>query len=335
MSSLTLTAKTKRSTGFQLVLLIISIVLFVLVYYYNQAIADWWKLRNYTPSAAVSQLATDDTMTPAARHLFYINHPNLQGGTTFSTNCKNTSEKTIIFGCYHPVELGIYVQPVSDERLQGVEQVTSAHEMLHAAYDRLDNKTKQQVDGWLEDYYQHDLTDQRIKDTIDAYKQSEPDDVVNEMHSIFGTEVNNLPTNLENYYKRYFTNREAVVAYANHYKEAFISREQQIKDYDAQLANLKQTIEAEQASATSQHEALINRQQTLNQAKAGGDIATYNAGVAGYNQAVDTYNQTATKLKADITDYNNLVTARNALVVEEQHLVGEISGTDTQPVTNR
>ena len=50
------------------------------VYANQQRIIDWWKLRGYTPPAAVATLATEDTMTEYARHLFYVNKPVLVAG---------------------------------------------------------------------------------------------------------------------------------------------------------------------------------------------------------------------------------------------------------------
>ncbi len=83
--------------------------------------------------------------------------------------------------------------------------------MLHAAYNRLNSADKSRIDNSLQKYYQHTLTDQRIKNIIAAYKKTEPNDLVNEMHSIFGTEVAELPPELETYYKQYFSNRSVVV----------------------------------------------------------------------------------------------------------------------------
>src|SRR5262249_17898052 len=122
------------------------------------------------------------------------NHPEIDTKNNFSSNCPNNGgEKTVILGCYHPDQNGIFVLGVSDPRLDGVMQVTAAHEMLHAEYDRLNSKDRSYVNGLLMDYYEHDLHDQRIQDVIAAYKLSEPNDVVNEMHAVFGTEIAKLP----------------------------------------------------------------------------------------------------------------------------------------------
>jgi len=290
-----------------------------------QAITDWVALRDYTPPTTVSQLAAEDTMTPEAEHLFYVNHPRVVAGASFSSHCPSGSEKTVVLGCYLSPDKGIYVYAVDDPRLTGVEQVTAAHEMLHAAYRRLSSGERSKVDGMLEDYYKHDLTDQRIKDTIAAYQKSEPHDVVNEMHSVFGTEVADLPASLERYYKRYFTNRAAVTTYTANYQNEFTSRQAQIAAYDAQLAALKRQIDGDKTELTAQRSALDAQAAQLQQLKDSGQIAAYNQGVDSYNTAANTYNESLAATKDAINQYNTIVAQRNSIVLEAQELTKELS----------
>jgi chromosome segregation ATPase len=218
-------------------------------------------------------------------------------------------------GCYHSNQEGIFVYNVSDPRLAGVEQVTAAHEMLHAAYDRLRAKDRNNVDTLLENYFKT-VTDQRIIDTMNSYKQSEPNDVVNEMHSVFGTEISNLPAPLESYYTRYFSDRQAITAFAAAYQGEFTSREDQIKADDAQLAQLKDRINSEEASLNAQLSQINSDRARLDSLRASGQIDQYNAGVAPFNEEVDSYNSGVKRLRDDIADYNQLVNTRNAIASE-------------------
>ena len=286
-----------------------------LVYFNAQALTDWAQLRNYMPPAVVASLASQDTMTAQARHIFYVNHPQLEtDANQFRSDCSE-SEKTIVLGCYHSNQDGIFVYNVQDPRLAGVQQVTAAHEMLHAAYDRLSSKDKNYVDGLLQSYYnsQHD---QRIIDTINAYRQSEPNDVVNEMHSVFGTEIANLPAPLEQYYTRYFSDRAAVVAFANNYEAEFTSRSDQIKADDAQLAQMKAQIDQQEQSLSQQLSSINSERAQLDSQRAGGQIDQYNAGVAAFNADVGRYNAGVASLKSDIATYNALVIERNSIANE-------------------
>lgn len=291
----------------------------------HQSILDWWALRGYTVPGSVAALAGNDAMTATGRRLFYVNHPLIAGGSQFTGHCPAGSEKTVVLGCYVGNDGGIYIYQVTDARLNGVEQVTAAHEMLHAAYRRLSSHERAKVDAMLTDYYQHGLTDPRVQDTIAAYKKSEPNDVVNEMHSVFGTEIANLPAPLEAYYTQYFTNRSAVTAYTASYQAEFTDRQNKVTAYDAQLKTMKQQIDTNQAALDQQKAQLTRQAQQLDTERSGGQVAAYNAGVVTYNRAADAYNALLASTKDLIQQYNTTVDARNAVALEEQQLTQELS----------
>lgn len=291
-----------------------------------QPVSDWLRLRGYEPPAAVSKLAADTTMTASATHLLYLNKPQILPKTSFSPHCP-ISEKSIVLGCYHAGENGIYMLQIADDpQLQGVMQVTAAHEMLHAAYDRLSHSEKSWVNALLQDFYNNHLTDPAVKQEIDNYRSSEPNDVINEMHSILGTEVMQLTPQLEQYYKRYFTNRVAVAQAAAHYRSAFESREQIVHDADAKLAELKTQIESNNTVLRQQADALNAQVARLQGYKAAGQLYLYNSDVTAYNRHVNAYNALLAQTKQLIADYNELVVTRNAAALQASQLVSELSG---------
>jgi hypothetical protein len=304
----------KKLTGYVIAIAFLAIPL--VMFWQRQAILDWWLLRDFTPSTAVSTLASQDTMTEQAQHVFYINHPEVvSGAATFRQKCAST-EQTIVLGCYHGNQRGIYVYDVKNDKLAGVEQVTAAHEMLHAAYDRLSDTEKKRVNALLTAYYKNQVTDQRLIDTINSYKKTEPDQVVNEMHSILGTEVASLPPALESYYKQYFSNRQAVVVYASAYQAEFTNRTNQINADDAKLKDLKASIDKDETSLALQQADLEASRVRLDNLKQTGQIGDYNASVPNYNAKVGYYNANVIRVRANIETYNSLVATRNALAGE-------------------
>lgn len=315
-----------------LVLLAFMLVIVALVVHFRRDVLDWAELQNYTVPAKVASLAKADTMTDSATRVYYVNHPAIEGKRQFATNCKNKSEQTIVLGCYHGGQQGIFILSVSDTRLDGVMEVTAAHEMLHAEYDRLSARDRQQVDGWLEDYYKNHLTDKRIQATIASYKKTEPNDVVNEMHSIFATEIPNLPSNLEQYYRRYFTNRAKVVSYSEAYSSEFERRQQQVASYDAQLSQIKPLIDANEAELQRQEASLRTQRQALERDRNTSDAGSYNSRVDAYNAAVADYNNKIASTKRLIARYNDIVAKRNAIALEEQSLAQALNG-DNVPAT--
>lgn len=321
-------AKTPRRLWLRLLSLVVLLGVLVWVLFNQQYLRDEIKLYHYQPPSDITALATDTTMTPAAERIFYVNHPVLANKADFVNACNTRQEQTIVLGCYHSDQAGIYVLDVTDNRLSGVEQVTAAHEMLHAAYDRLSSSERANVNQMLQQFYDNGLTDSRVKDTVEAYKKTEPNDLVNEMHSIFGTEVANLPPALETYYQRYFSNRHIITDHAAAYDAEFTSRQAQVTKYDEQLKVWKAQIDSQQTALQTEATAIDGQRQQLDSWRASGNLKAYNAAVPAYNQRVDNYNQQILAQRQLVSDYNQLVNQRNSLVVEVNQLVEAISAND-------
>jgi len=299
------------------------VALVVLLWWQHWAVYDWWRLRGYQPPAAITQLTTDITMKPSTQHLFYVYHPDLEDKQTFNQNCKS-NEKTIILGCYVPYK-GIYLSNIQDPRLNGILQVTAAHETLHAAYDRLSTSEKQRVNKLIDQAYAS-LQDDRIKNTIEEYRKSGAD-ITNELHSILGTEVRNLPPDLETYYSRYFSDRSKVVTYSENYEKAFTDRKNKVAEDDQQLSSIKQQIDSLEASLSAQQKVLDNKRAQLDAYLVAKDYKDYNAGVNDYNAQVASYNQNVNRVRGLISQYNSLLEERNALALEENQLINAIQNT--------
>lgn len=274
---------------------------------YRQSILDWWTLRSYTAPVNIKQLADEDTMVGWGRDLFYVSEPQVEDSSTFNMNCSHTGEKTIVLGCYTAQR--IYVYNVIDPRLNGVKQVTAAHEMLHAAYQRLDDGIKNQVDAWITAELPK-VTDQRLKALIALYNKNEPGELLNEMHSILGTEYGNLSPELENYYKQYFSDRSKIVGYANAYQSVFTASQSRIDQLETQLNRLKQQIDAN-TDEINQQRASLNSQNAQLNAMRQSDPETYNRQVPSYNTQVQAYNNLVVETRNLIDQYNQLVTEHN------------------------
>ena len=292
------------------------------VFFQKDAIYDWWRLRNYNPPAAISRLTDRAGFTDKAKHLFYINHPKLVSSKkSFQAACTQT-EQTIVLGCYISPQLGITIYDVKDKRLNGVEEVTAAHEMLHAAYDRLSDKNRDKINKALNDYFKQELTDPRVKATIKSYQKTEPDDWVNEMHSVFATEIAYLPSSLESHFQQYFKNRGQVVKLSERYEDAFRSREAKARQLLKQLKNLESDISAVEADLKAEQADLsADRRSIDSQSEADAfnqRIQAYNAKVAHINSLVDRYNKLRLQYNELVLQSRELFNAINTKSVESQ-----------------
>lgn len=255
-------------------------------------------------------------MTPDAQHLFYLNRPQLLSSVNdFRQHCPENQD-TVVLGCYHSGQNGIYIYNVKDPSLKGVVQVTAAHETLHAAYARLSPKERDSLNKMLDDYYKRGLKDTQVRSEIKLYQRTEPGAVFDEMHSTFGTELANLPGPLEAYYKKYFSNRSAIVAYSNSYEDEFTARQAAVSRADQELADMKKQIDAQEASLESQESDLTALKKQLDSELAAGQADAYNADVPAYNSKVNAYNSGVAALKQAIASYNQLVDSRNAIAKE-------------------
>lgn len=275
------------------------------VYFHHQDIVDWWRLQHYTPSAAVAQLANDDTMVGQGRNMFYASNPQIEDRSAFNANCgASLNEQGSVLGCY--TRQNIYIFDVNDPRLPGVQQVTAAHETLHAAYERLDGATKARVDTLLQAELDKRTNDTDLQQAIALYNKTEPGELLNEMHSILGTEYSVLSPELEQYYQQYFSNRAKIVAYAKTYKSVFSASRARITMYQSRLDTLKQQIDSN-TSQLNERIGEITTQSAQLEALRSSDPKTYNQQVPGFNAKVVAYNQLAATTQNLINQYNAIV----------------------------
>ncbi len=297
------------------------IALPALALWQRQEIADWLVLRSYIPPSRVQELANHTSMTDYGRRLLYVHKPSLDSKDDFNAHC-TVNETTIVLGCYISGQ-GIYIYDVTDSRLSGIHEVTAAHEMLHAAYDRLNDKERKRIDQLLNEAYAS-LKDERLQNLIKTYEERDPGIVANELHSILATEVSELPSELESYYQKYFDDRQMIVQYAKRYEGAFQDLEKQVKLIDAQLSSLKIEVESMENALTSQADHLAAERRALDAELAANDYESYNKGVNSYNQQVQKYNGLLAQYKTKVSEYNSVVEKRNSIAGQQQELIQAI-----------
>lgn len=280
-------------------------------------ISDWRKLRGYEAPSEIASLSERTAMTDKGRKLFYVYDPQLLSKDGFNLAC-TIGEHSIVLGCYDGS--GIYLYDITDVRLDGVEEVTSAHEMLHAAYERLSSKEKKRIDALTAEAIEKSGST-RIRELVEAYRARDPSTVNNEMHSIVGTEMRDIPAELEEYYSRYFLNRERVVEYAEKYEAVFISLDAEVDRIDADLLLRKAEIDNLEASLEFQAREIAAWEARLNGFKANNQIAEYNSELNGFNNSVRAYNAKLTKTRKLIEEYNQKVIERNNLALQQNQLI--------------
>jgi len=91
------------------------------------------------------------TLTDKGRFHFYAAQPAVANAESFNDNCPRREVGSPILGCY---AMGrIYIYNITNQQLDGIEEVTAAHEMLHAAWERLDTSEQARIGALLESHY--------------------------------------------------------------------------------------------------------------------------------------------------------------------------------------
>lgn len=251
-------------------LFITALVALVGSVFYRQDITDHLKVNSFEPSAAISQLATDSKMSDTGRFYFFVTHPELKTAKQFNEVCQRVEQASPILGCYDQVNDRIYVYNISNQELDGIKEITASHEMLHAAFTRLDEKEVKTLSAQLELAYQK-VADDDLKERIDYYDRTAPGSRINELHSILGTEFLDIGSDLEKYYSKYFSNRTELVELHQSYQQKFKDIERESEALLASLETLKTRIDGLTAQYHQDVDAINQRVQQFNdRAKSGG-----------------------------------------------------------------
>lgn len=205
----------------------------------RQYIIDKYNAWEFKPSPEIAQIANDVGLNENGRFYYFASRPELDFAKEFNGECRSREQGNAILGCYKNQR--IYIYNVNDERLNGLKEVTAAHEMLHAAYERLPESDKRAVNTLLEKEYSKN-SDAEFSKRMDYYKRNQPGEEYNELHSIIGTEFADISPQLEDYYKRYFDNRSQVVALHSKYSDKFKELKQGSSSLRKELENLSISI---------------------------------------------------------------------------------------------
>lgn len=266
---------------------------------------------SYTPSAPISALLKRIPLTEHGAVIFQASRPELSSREHFNQSCHSHHAEISILGCFTKNRIYLYQIDAAKHGLDGIIESVAAHELLHAAWQRLPawehHALSQQLDLV---YHQHQT---HLATALAGYPE---DEFWDELHSRVGTEIADLPPALEQHYARYFKDQDAVVGFYQNYSQPFLqlSRQAEIllaqinhahtqievatKAYYSGVEKLNQSIDqfntcihtsncfATVSAAHSRRQALLNAQSSLQE-----DYTKLSQDIDQYNQLVDQYNQ--------------------------------------------
>ena len=252
---------------------LVPLVAVVWISLHGQRLADQIAVWNFAPTAVLETYADRSTMTELGEFLFYASSPVVNSEEAFDAVCSQNEEEGIgTLGCYLPSTGAIHLYDITDERLDGMEEVIAAHEMLHAAWARMGDDELAAISPLLEAQALRSEADPQFAARMAFYARSEPGERLNELHSILGTEVAELDPRLELHYADLFSDRQALVALHTVSNQVFVDIEKQAADLVAQLDALAAGIETDYESYTAGYDRLDADVQSFNARANTGDF---------------------------------------------------------------
>lgn len=297
----------------------------------RQYIYDQLRVWDYTPSTEVSTINNQLSLTDEGTFWLYVTHPTVEDANTFSQLCPKQEENNPILGCYTGDRIHIY--DVENDSLEGIKQVTAAHEMLHSAWDRLSVDEKNNVSDLLQ-LEVESMNDKVFSERMRYYERNEPGQLYNELHSIIGTEIETISGELEKYYEQYFTDRQLIVNYHQQYSKVFNDLISQADQMSNQLQTLSDEINNDRIQY-EQELALLSAE--IDSFNSRADSGNFSSQAAFYAERAYLLSRSSsleasrTALNQKIDQYNELYDSYQKIASEIQQLNDSIDSESVVP----
>lgn len=298
-------------------------------------VTDAVTVHRFEPPAAISALATEAAMSERGRFLFYASVPELVPAESFDLFCSRDEPGIGVLGCFTHAEARIYLFDITDADLEPFEVVVAAHEMLHAAWDRLSDDDRDALEHSLEAVFAELGPDHELVDRIASYEAFDPRSRVPELYAIIGTEIAELPDTLEVHYAEFFDDRSVVVGVWQQIQAIFIELETELERLGAELEVLAAQINAEREATESEATSLASDIDAF-EARANREGGYTSLSVFERDRQALVDRQTALAARIDavntlIGTYNELVTEFTALN-EQAAALNRSLNIDPQPI---
>ena len=313
--------KTKRNYWGWVVLLVLVAIATIIVL--NRAwIYDWFRGITYQPNAEMAGIRGKLNLTGRGEFLFNATQPELNEADAFNANCRQGESEVAVLGCY--TAGNIYVYNITDAKLDGIRELTAAHELLHAVWARMGSTEKEDLKPILQQVYQNNLS--VLKDDIETYTD---DERVEEIFVRAGTEIKKLPDTLEKYYAEIFDDQDAIVDFYESYIAVFREIKMKMEGLASEIEVLRDSINVkmtEYENKVNQLEVDITR--FNNCAETAGCFATEAEFYVQRNTLVARENELNLlndEINNMIDDYNLKVDEYNADALESRKLQNMIN----------
>lgn len=169
--------------------------------------------------------------------------PRVVPAYEFDRYCTRKEPGIGVLGCYTTRDSRIFLYDVTDPRLESIEPVVAAHEMLHAVWFRKTVQEREALAPLLEEAYAALGPDHPLVERMASYEADNPASRLPELYSIIGTEIRDIPAPLETHYARYFADRSRVVDLADRVYRVFDTLQAELQQLSNELTSRNAEIE--------------------------------------------------------------------------------------------
>lgn len=294
------------------------------------AIHDRWVARSYVATADSTEVLNNLSLTDQGELVYRASLTEVDDKSKFRSRCPvEEYEEANVLGCYSARR--IYVLKVDEPRLNGVEEVTAAHELLHAKFERMNEGQKDELTTLLT-RLRPEVDDSETNNLIESYrsKLGDSEELYNEMFAVYGTQLEKVGKELEEIYAEYFRDRKSIVAKYKSYSSEFTKIQNKLNQYDSRLAELRGQKDDLEAEAQDLNDQLNQEKTELDNLSSGDSAEQYQVAAESYNNKVREYNSIVEQIRDIINEYNSIVDERNSLALSAKNLQDQLNANITE-----
>jgi methyl-accepting chemotaxis protein len=286
---------------------------------------DFVKAAVYQPTSEMETIIGNLGLTGRGERTLKATRPELETREVFNEKCDSHNVEVYVLGCYQTGEDIIHLYDVDEGELDGVKESTAAHELLHAVYHRLPFWAKNSLNENLKKYYESLDDESEIKESMKLYNDV---DFYDELHSRLGTEVKNLPIELEKHYDGIFNDQDKIVEFFEKYSSTFKKYEQETKELGEKIEKLKTEIDVEEKRLETLSDELNTKIKDYNNRVDTKNYASVDAIIKegdNLRAAVNSANAAYDSLNEKIKEYNNMISEYNNSVIRTNQIYDSIN----------
>ena len=218
--------------------LALALVVVATVVLNRQWIDDYMRGFGYEPEGEMGRIMKDLELTGRGEFLFRAARPELSLQDEFNAVCRSVLDEEIaVLGCY--TGDNIYVYNIDSAELDGIRELTTAHELLHAMWARMSESER----SALSDVLKQTLEKNRnvLGEELEIYDAEQRQE---ELFVRAGTEVADLPVELEKVYGGIFSDQDMIVSFYNKYIGVFRAMEAEMNELESQMQGIQTQIDS-------------------------------------------------------------------------------------------